>query len=127
MSSLMTVCTPSATQLRAVSFQTSRESVETNAELAARCSTVPPDVCRRDELRAGKEGEESWTFKTPEFIHFLFFLISIQEKERQSYKTGGQERTAEQAVKLCARLIRECLDSFGQESTEATPLFVKGG
>lgn len=29
-------------------------------------------------------------------------------------------------MKLCARLIRECLESFGQESTEATPLFVKG-
>lgn len=90
MSSLMTVCIASATQLRAVSFQTSRESVETRAELAARCSAVPPDVCRRDELRTGKEGEGSWTFKTPEFIHFLFFLFSIQEKERQSYKTGGR-------------------------------------
>lgn len=30
-------------------------------------------------------------------------------------------------MKLCARLIRECLESIGQESTEATPLFVKGG
>lgn len=30
-------------------------------------------------------------------------------------------------MKLCARLIRKCLDSFGQESTEAAPLFVKKG
>lgn len=59
--------------------------------------------------RVQKKGERKVGFSDWSIFHLL-----SKTKERQFENRG---RRAEQAVKLCARLIRECLDSFGQESS----------